>query len=95
MFHSIFSVLTDICHEFDHAVRALEPGPVQERFAALVARLDEACDLTVGEEAQRIALQATAQQYITFVETCSIDLGQVEAMYHAFKQALDEEEETR
>ena len=40
-------------------------------------------------EAQLLSLQTVAQQYVRFVETRSVDLAQVEAMYHAFKAALD------
>ncbi len=47
---SIFGVLCDICNEMDRATLDLEPGPVQERFTVLVARLDEAIDRTVGLE---------------------------------------------
>jgi hypothetical protein len=47
---SIFSALCAICDDLDSAVRALEPGAVQDRFAVLVLRLDEAIDRTIGLE---------------------------------------------
>jgi hypothetical protein len=39
-------------------------------------------------EAQLVALRAVAQQYVTFVESRSMDLGQVATMYHRFKETL-------
>jgi hypothetical protein len=47
---SIFRALCALCDDLDSAVRALEPGEVQDRFSALVQRLDEVVDLTVGLE---------------------------------------------
>jgi hypothetical protein len=47
---SIFQTLVNVCDDLDRAVRALEPGPQQDRFSALVQRLDEAIDRTIGLE---------------------------------------------
>jgi hypothetical protein len=33
---TIFRTLCDLCDDLDRAVRALEPGAVQDRFRALV-----------------------------------------------------------
>jgi hypothetical protein len=40
-------------------------------------------------EAQMLALQAVARQYVQFVETRSMDLDQVATMYRSFKAVLD------
>lgn len=42
-------------------------------------------------EAYALRLHAIAQQYLTFVETHSMDLGQVAAMYHAFKAEVSDD----
>jgi hypothetical protein len=47
---SIFRTLCALCDDLDRAVHTLEPGPTQDRFAALVQRLDETIDRTVGLE---------------------------------------------
>jgi hypothetical protein len=45
-------------------------------------------------EAQLVTLREIAQQYVTFVDTMSTDLGQVETMYHRFKAVLDADQRT-
>ena len=47
---SIFSQLDAIADDLDRATRALEPGPLQDRFIVLVQRLDEVIDRTIGLE---------------------------------------------
>jgi hypothetical protein len=47
---TIFSDLCDVCNDLDHAVLALDPGPVQEQLEQLVARLDALIDRTIGLE---------------------------------------------
>ena len=47
---SIFLTLSALCDDLDSAVRALEPGEAQDRFSALVQRLDAAIDRTIGFE---------------------------------------------
>jgi hypothetical protein len=41
-------------------------------------------------EGQLLALRIVAQQYVTFVETHSMDLGQVAVMYRRFKELLSD-----
>jgi hypothetical protein len=47
---TIFSDLCDVCNELDRAVLQLDPGPVQDAFEQLVARLDAIIDRTIGLE---------------------------------------------
>ena len=47
---SLFLTLDAICDDLDSAVRALEPGPLRDRFTVLIQRLDDAIDRTIGLE---------------------------------------------
>jgi hypothetical protein len=47
---SIFTTLCALSDDFDSAVRALEPGPQQDRLHALIQRLDDCIERTIGLE---------------------------------------------
>ena len=47
----LFLELCDLCNALDHLVVGLEPGPVQDRFKALLADFDAVIDRSVGLEA--------------------------------------------
>jgi hypothetical protein len=47
---SIFTTLCALSDDLDRAVRALEPGPQQDRLHALIQRLDVVIERTIGLE---------------------------------------------
>ena len=47
---TLFLSLCDICNALDQLVMGMAPGPVQDRFKALLADFDAAIDRSVGIE---------------------------------------------
>ena len=46
----LFLELCDLCNALDHLVVGLEPGPVRDRFKALLADFDAVIDHSIGIE---------------------------------------------